>query len=50
MVPTPGVVINSRARVSLRAMARSRFSKALNSRRNVTRVASYRRHASREIT
>jgi len=39
-VPTPGVFINSRARVSLRAMTRSRFSEALNSRRNVTRVAS----------
>jgi hypothetical protein len=40
MVPTPGADIKSRARVSLRAIARSRFSKPLNSRRSVARTAS----------
>jgi hypothetical protein len=30
MTPTPGVVISSRVRVSVRAIARSRFSKPSN--------------------
>jgi hypothetical protein len=30
MTPTPGVVISSRARLSVRAIVRSRFSKSLN--------------------